>query len=220
MALLASSTVTLASAGRPLRRLPTTFSDRGEIPTADSDYETIEYSHERECLQFGTGHRGFHVVKPRRLILERIEETPAESFLLLELAELRRAMPDEEVANGNGRDEDERVRVHRRDHELLVEIDGQYFDYSMWAEGHMGHDEYGDEIPFPEDTRIISRWLRGRILFVCKGSLWNGTPATYDGRHNQMSSTSTRSLIERSRAHGRSMKQLVLPRSSFGSASA
>ncbi len=160
------------------------------------DYETIGYSRERGCLEFGTGARGFHIAKPRRLILEQIEEAPAESFLLLELAELRRALPDDEDTNARL----DGVRAHRRDNEQLVEVDDEYFDYSMWGEGHMGHDEYGDEIPFPESTRIISRWLRGRILFVCKGSLWNGAPATYDGRHNQMSSGAIRGLIERTLA--------------------
>jgi hypothetical protein len=63
-----------------------------------------------------------------------------------------------------------------------------------------GPDENGDEIPVPDDARLTVRWLRGKVLLVAKGSLWNGDPAAYDGRHNGMTAAQIRITIERSLA--------------------
>jgi hypothetical protein len=32
---------------------------------------------------------------------------------------------------------------------------------------------------------IAVRWFKGKVLLVAKGNLWNGDPATYDGRSQQ-----------------------------------
>lgn len=161
------------------------------------DYETIASSREPGCLEFGVGGSSVHIAKPERLTLERIDQAPAQSFLLLELGQLA---PSGVYETSDDDDGDERLRVLRRDHEELLEADGEYFDRSLWDQGFMGYDERGREIPFPENRRVVSRWLRGKILFVTKGSLWNGSPHTYDGRHNRMSPDEIRAMIERSLA--------------------
>jgi len=157
------------------------------------DYESMKTSRERGCLEFGVGYGGAHILKPARLTLERIQEAPGESFLLLELGELPTARAIE-------RDTDESDSVSRRLRlcEDLVEANGEYFDRMVWEQGYLEHDEYGREIPLPDNTRTVSRWLGGKVLFVAKGSMWNGTPRTYDGRHNTMAANDTRRVIERS----------------------
>lgn len=160
------------------------------------DYESVAFSHEPECLEFAVGHSAVHIVRPARLTLERIDGSPDQSFLLLELAELAPSGVYDHDFDED--DMDGRARVLRRDHEELLEADGEYFDRSVWDQGHLGYGEYGHQIPLPENRRIVSRWLRGKILFVAKGSLWNGTPRTYNGMHNRMSAIDIRALIERS----------------------
>lgn len=157
------------------------------------DYESMKPSRERGCLEFGVGYGGAHILKPARLTLERIQEAPGESFLLLELGELPTTGPI-------NRDTDESDSISRRLRlcEDLVEANGEYFDRTAWEQGYLGHDEYGREIPLPDNTRTVSRWLGGKVLFVAKGSMWNGTPRTYDGRHNTMTANDIRRTIERS----------------------
>lgn len=161
------------------------------------DYETMAFSRELECLEFGVGGSSVHIAKPERLTLERIDQAPAQSFLLLELGQLA---PSGAYEPSDDDDGNKRLRVLRRDHEELLEADGEYFNRSLWDQGFMGHDERGREIPIPKNRRVVSRWRRGKILFVTKGSLWNGTPSTYDGRHNRMSPVEIRAMIERSLA--------------------
>ncbi len=103
-------------------------------------------------------------------------------FLLLELADLQPSGVYGE---------------HHRPSEELVELTpGQYVERGVWDDGYYGHDDRGREIPLPDESRLIVRWLNGKILFVAKGSLWNGTPATYRGQHNNMTSTQIRQAIE------------------------
>lgn len=68
----------------------------------------------------------------------------------------------------------------------------------VWDAGHFGYDEDEGEIPLPDEARLVVRWFNGKVLFVSKGSMWNGTPATYDGRHDSMSAAEIRAIIETS----------------------
>jgi hypothetical protein len=86
--------------------------------------------------------------------------------------------------------------------EELVEVaPAEYVRRDALELGFLGHDENGDEIPIPDGARPIVRWLRGKVLLVAKGSLWNGDPANYNGRHNGMTAAQIRTTIERSLAN-------------------
>jgi serine/threonine-protein kinase len=74
-----------------------------------------------------------------------------------------------------------------------------YVSREIWDRGFL-HDENGDEIPIPDNARLVMRLLQGKVLLVAKGSLWNSDPATYDGRHNTMTAAQIRRIIERSLA--------------------
>ena len=80
---------------------------------------------------------------------------------------------------------------------MLELAPSEYVERYVWDQGHLGYDESSREIPLPDDARLMTRWFDGKILFVTKGSMWNGTPATYDGRHDTMSAEQIRAMIER-----------------------
>lgn len=119
------------------------------------------------------------------MILERIHADVAESFLLVEFDELSltgiypvrdpaaaddRPCPDEEVVDvGSG-------RLHPR---------------SVFDEGEFPNGE-----PLPDHARLVVRLFKGKMMFVSKGSIWNGARATYDGRHARMEAADIRSIIE------------------------
>lgn len=143
--------------------------NHAHLPTGGGlDYEAVTASREAGCLDFAVGGRSRDRGKPARLTLEYIKEDPAESFLLLELATLTPRLS-----------ETERLR------EEFLDLGDDVVDRSAWDEGHLGYDEQGREIPLPAGAILVTRWLGGKILFVTKGSRWNGTPATYDGRQSE-----------------------------------
>jgi len=154
-------------------------------------------SAEPGCLEFMVGDRVVQIMKPRSLTLERIDSA-GNSFLLLELDNL-------DPSGVYGTDENEPDRNSDAEHaeqssEELVEVaPAEYVSRDVWDRGFLDHDENGDEIPIP-DARLTVRWLKGKVLLVAKGSLWNGDPATYDGRHNGMTAAQIRTTIERSLA--------------------
>lgn len=155
--------------------------NHAHLPTGGGlDYEAVRASREAGCLDFTVSGRARDRAKPARLTLEYIEEEPAESFLLLELAALTPRLSK----LGGLREE-------------FLDLGDDVVDRSAWDEGHLGYDEQGREIPLPEGAMLVTRWLGGKILFVTKGSRWNGTPQTYDGRHNEMSADEIRAMIGR-----------------------
>ena len=162
------------------------------LPTGGGhDFSEVRVSTEPGCLEFVVSEKSVYIARPKTLILEHVEREPSESFLLLELADLAPSgvyAYDDEEAQDRGR---------RRRREELVELSqGNYVERSVWDQGHLGYDRDGSEIPLPAEARLIFRWFNGKMLFVTKGSMWNGTPATYDGRHDNMSAEDIRSAIE------------------------
>ena len=156
--------------------------NHAHLPTGGGlDILSVDTSAEPGCLEFGIGPRHAHVVKPRSLILEYILESPIDSFLLLELAELQ----------SSGIYEQRETKL-----EDLVELErGRYADLTVLDDGFSGYDEEGLEIPLPHEYRQVTRWLEGKFLIVSKRSFWNGTSGTYDGRHNAMNAIGIRRVI-------------------------
>ncbi len=166
------------------------------LPTGGGqDFSEVRLSSEAGCLEFQVERGAVCLARPKTLILERIARSPAESFLLLELEDLdpSGAYPEEEEEPGD------RTTDWLRRREDVVELAlGDYVQRAVWDEGNVGYDESGREIPLPDGARLVVRWFNGKMLFVSKGSMWNGTSGTYDGRHDSMSAEEIRAMIERS----------------------
>lgn len=110
------------------------------------------------CNRRAAEERVIYIVRPDRLTLERIEGEVAESFLPLELANLKTSGVYDE-SDDEGREE------------LLEVGTGQYHDRAILDHGCPGHDENGDELPVPDDYRLSVRRLKGKLLFVAKASM-------------------------------------------------
>jgi hypothetical protein len=155
------------------------------LPTGGGyEVKTVSKSVESGCLELGFGDGSACVVKPALLTLEYIADDPGESFLLLEADELRPSGVYKDIGDEKS--------------ETVVEVDpGDYLSYEIWERGYLYHGRRGREVPIPRRARLVTRSFEGRILVVRKGSLWNRTRETYDGRHNSMTSGQIRGLIER-----------------------
>lgn len=168
--------------------------NHAHLPTGGGqDYISAKLSRERDCVEFKVDDELYHVCRPTRLILESISADLGQSFLLLELGNLRLSGVYDHL---HPREEDEEAwnRYMNWDREELVDANGRYYERDYWY----SENRSDEERPPPNGARHISRWLGGKILIVAKGSIWNGDPGTYDGRHNTATSSQIRNAIERS----------------------
>jgi hypothetical protein len=158
------------------------------LPTGGGmDFQEIRPATEPRCLEFQVERGAVYLARPARLVIQRLPLRPAESFALLELADL--------APSGvyPPRDDDS---PHGRREEVVDLGGGDYRDRAAWDDGFLDYDAQGREIPLPDAARLVVRWFNGKMLFVTKGSLWNGTSATYDGRHDAMNVADIRAMIE------------------------
>jgi serine/threonine-protein kinase len=136
------------------------------------DVISVVPSSEHDCIELVLSKRSAYVMKPERLILRHFPDAPLESFLLLELQNLAPSGIYSQLTRGS---------------EELVELDSEnYIERSYWDEGTYGSDSSGNPRPLPAHARLIVRWFGGKAMMLSKGSIWNGVPATYDGRHSRM----------------------------------
>ena len=141
-----------------------------------------------------------YLMKPKRLTLEYIEESPGESFFYLELDELEPTgvytkSEDEEADGEHG----PLAPHYEQFSEEVVEVGPrQYVSRSGWDDG-----EYPDGRELPKTARLVVRHFRGAAMAVSKGSIWNGAAETYDGRHSRMTPEQIRRVIERTIAHSK-----------------
>jgi len=158
------------------------------LPTGGGfDFWSVKQSREPGCLEFAYSDRNVIVVKPKGLIIERVDADPAESFVLLELDHL----------DTSGAYSEERSEGMREDGvEEVLEIDGRYYSRDGVDDGYY-LDEDGREQDLPKHWRIVVRFPKGQILIVAKGSIWNGSSKTYSGMHNTMGADEIRDAIER-----------------------
>ena len=83
---------------------------------------------------------------------------------------------------------------HLSAHEELTEIHpGEYIDRSAYDSGQYELD--GELRDLPEGARCVMRYLSGSFVLFAKGSLYNRTHGTYDGRHAKMSAEQFRAHI-------------------------
>ena len=143
----------------------------------------VALSKEQDCIELRPSPGVAYVCRPSRLYFDYIPSALRESFFLLEVLPLSPSGVYEPAPSGR--------------EELLELPDGQYVSRGYLDEGFLGHDENGATIPIPSPHRLIVRQLAaGKFLLVAKASLWNATPGTYDGRHNQLSHSEIRGQIE------------------------
>lgn len=155
------------------------------------DIEEVRLSKANDCIELVVHEGPVYLVRPSKLILELVAAAPGESFLLLELTNL----PDSFVQNASFSSSIESISKQAFRQEFLRAGD-IYYPRDYWDAGTMGVDADGSEIPIPRTAEIVVLWNSGKLLFVSKGSLWNNTSSTYDGRHTQFSSTQIREIIE------------------------
>jgi hypothetical protein len=160
--------------------------NHAHLPTGGGfDFLSVSESREPGCIEFRIFSGTAVIAKPRRLLLERLASDPAESFLLLELADLA---PTDTYGD--------RTRIVERRQEEVVDIGrGDYIERGALHDGYYA-DEFGDEQEIPENAQTILRLLNGQIMLVTKGSSWNGSSKTYLGIHDRLSSDAIRSAIQ------------------------
>jgi serine/threonine-protein kinase len=146
------------------------------------DLLTVRRSRESGCIELSVEQRVVYVARPKRLFFEHIERSPKDAFFLLELDTLAPSGIYEELAS--------------TDEELVDLPPGEYVDRAMWDQGYTGHDESGNEIPIPDEARLVIRLLKGKVMLLSKGSYWNSISGTYDGRHSEMTADQIRCAIE------------------------
>lgn len=160
------------------------------------DLKAVRVGTEPGTLEFVTSERGLRVASPATMTIEYIAADPAESFIVIDLARLEPTDVYVEDEDGE-REYNDIDTVPPRREELLEIAPGDYVARGLLDAGYLGHDDNGFEIPLPDDWRLISRQFDGRFMLVTKGSIWNRIPATYDGRHESMTTAQIRNLIER-----------------------
>ncbi len=146
------------------------------------DMVGIARSAEPECLEFSSSSRSAELFCPTTLFFEYFSESPWNSFLLVETQPLQ---PSGVYEENDGLYE-----------EVLEVAPAEYTDRYHFDDGNLGYDENNQEIPLPENCRIIARHMRGKFLVVAKRSLWNRDTATYDGRHRNMTAQQIRERIQ------------------------
>lgn len=151
------------------------------------DFHSVTISRESECIEFGAGGKTAYICRPKSLTLDHFLDRPGESFLTVELQELSLAYPGGQGAG---------YAAEKGREEILDLGSGKYLDRVWWDEQRMPPSDEGDDVPLPRTARLVERYLRGKMLIVSKGSLWNRVHGTYDARHNRMSIDAIRSAIE------------------------
>jgi hypothetical protein len=152
------------------------------------DLEGARVSHEPGAIELCAGFTS--IVKPELLSFEYFgPESIGWSYFRLDTGGLRPSGVYDEVKEA---------------YEEVTELSpAQYVNRSVWDAGYYGHDEDGVERPLPRRARCVSRFFEGAFVIFAKGSIYNRTSATYDGRHNKMNR-------EQFRAH---IKEAAEPRS-------
>ena len=146
------------------------------------DMESISHSPEPGCLEFRRGSGLADMFRPGDLLFEHFPESPWNSFFLLETQALR---PCGVYGNSAGQ------------YEEVVELSpGEYIEGSHYDTGVLSYNEDGSEIPLPDTSRVVIRYMRGKFLLVAKRSIWNRTNATYDVRNNHMTAEQIREKIQ------------------------
>lgn len=149
------------------------------------DLVEVAKSHEMDCLELRWSQRSASVLKPKELRLEVFPGFPSLSYFRLQSDYLKPWSKDIDPA----------IQIS----EELAELSPlDYRDRWVFDEGYYDHDDCGNEVPIPQDTRIITRYFGGSFVFFAKGSIYNRREGKFDGynaQHNKMSADKFRRFI-------------------------
>lgn len=133
---------------------------------------------EADCIELDVGTPA--LLKPKRLLFESFGRDPEWNYFRIETEEL--------AATGVYGDENDDDRAVEEVLDLGI---GEYVDRAHWDSG-----EYR-ESRIPRRSRLVVRYRRGAFVVFRKTSTYNRNPATYDARHNQMTTDDFRTYINR-----------------------
>jgi hypothetical protein len=98
-------------------------------------------------------------------------------------------------------EEGEKPFEETHDREEVTQLyPGYYKEYDYYENSYYIED---DDYERPKDMKHVTRWFRGSFVIFNKGSVYNQTSSTYDGRHNKMTTDEFRDYIQRSVDHFR-----------------
>lgn len=142
------------------------------------DFSDVKKAGEEGCIDINT--QGYSIIlKPKRLLIENIENDPLWSYARLEADTLEPKMPDDVS------------KISKSKYERLTEVlPGQY---ESWLLGNYGRDYDGQ--PLPQGAKIVERYLEGSFVLFNKATIYYNTSATYDSRHNILSAEKFRTLV-------------------------
>lgn len=149
-----------------------------------NSFEGARQSREPGCLELRGSARRVYIVRPRRLVLHRVTPALGESFFLLKLAK----MFSTEIYDAERQAFDQR----RGQEELLEDEAGAYHDRAAWDSGVT---PAGEEVDC-DTSRLVIRILGGSMMFVAKGSMWNGIGRADRGLHETASGAEIQAAIE------------------------
>lgn len=159
-----------------------------------NDLEGVNLSAEENCIELVAG-GGVEIVRPKHMQFVCLDGDTEWSYLRIESLPLKPCGIYEarEVA-----DEDSETEYSKkmRMRETVVEVDTlDYRDINQYQYGVMEHDDEGNEIPYPESSRVVTRYFEGSFVVYPKTSAYNEFGPTYDGRHNKMNAEEFKKYI-------------------------
>jgi hypothetical protein len=151
------------------------------------DLEDVRLSAEEGCIVLDF--QLIDIIKPKMLIFESFGYDPEWNYFRLELDELE---PSGVYETEKGEEPFEK----KYDREELTQIyPGQYENYDF-LENSYYREQDDFEYKKPQGMKNITRWFRGTFVIFNKRSTYNLTSATYDGRHNKMTTEEFRNHIQ------------------------
>jgi hypothetical protein len=152
------------------------FPDSGGL-----DLEGAKRSNERGAIELLTGIS--YIVKPTKLVFEKIDENLEWNYFRLETDGLKPSGVYEEYPDDFPQEE-------------VVELyNGHYIERHFWDE-EVYHDE-----PLPGSARIVVRYFKGSFVIFKKTSIYNNNPSTYDGRHDKLGEEGFKEYIKAAYEH-------------------
>jgi serine/threonine protein kinase len=149
--------------------------------------QAVRSVREPDCIELVTN-GCTQIVKPVRLLFESFNDDLQWNYFRLETGGLA---PSEVYCD----------TPQTELYEEVTDLGGQtYVSFSAW-----NNNEYLGK-PLPEGSRAVTRFYRGAFVIFQKSSIYNSVPATYDGRHNKMSSDDFRASIATVVAHRKKRK--------------
>jgi hypothetical protein len=149
-----------------------------------SDILRVAYNSTSDLIEFSADSKRAYVSRPATLEFAYIKSSPVDSFFLLTIKSMDALGLDKDVTGNR---------------EEVIELpDGRLVSSHCLDRGYIGHDEDGNELPVPENYRLLVRFLEGKYLMVAKSSRWNRANGTYDGRHNKLTAADIHEMLSKS----------------------